>query len=258
MTRLSAQTNSPRPVKLLYMGASGSGKTGSLVSLIEAGYDLRVIDLDKGIDPLVEFTLHQCPDKIDRIDVEQVSDVLKGGSTGIEIKKATGFINTMKLLSTWSDESDPAEWGLNTILVIDSLTRLSDYAFNYEKKLNPGVREPRQWYNHAQQRLRQFFDMITSDAFSTNVILCAHVKEQDTQDGMKQFPNTIGKALSPDIPTYFNNIICARRKGGTKRVISTVPTAMLDLKNQKPFAFEGELPLETGMATIFETLRGKA
>mgnify|MGYP001496439716 CR=1 FL=1 len=37
-------------VKMLYIGDSGTGKTGSLVSLVDAGYKVHVLDMDNGLD----------------------------------------------------------------------------------------------------------------------------------------------------------------------------------------------------------------
>ena len=239
MARLTTLPNEPRPVKILYMGASGTGKTGSLISLAEADYDLRIIDLDKGLAALTGFIQHQCPDRLSQLDVEQVQDELRGTAAGMEIRKARGFTDTLRLCTKWTDESNPAEWGTNSILIIDSLTRLGDYAFNYEKKTNPAVKEPRQWYNFAQQKIKQFLDMVTSAEFNTNVIIITHIEIRDTIEGQKQFPTSIGKAIGPIIPSFFNTAVLATKRGSgqnVKRVISTVPTAMLDLKNPKPFS----------------------
>lgn len=256
MTRMTNESIAAKPVKVLYMGPSGCGKTSSLLSLIQAGYTIRMIDLDKGVGPLAALVKHHCPDRIGQIDLEQVQDELRGTNAGIEIRKAIGFTNTLKLMTKWSDETRPAEWDLTNVLIIDSLTRLSDYAFNYEKKLNPSVKEPRQWFNFAQQKLRQFFDMVASSDFKTNVIIMAHVELQKTANGtMKQLPKSVGKALNPDIPSYFNNMIIGHRDARGNRKIGTVPTHDLDLKNEKPFAFEGELPMETGLADIFKILK---
>ena len=40
------------PAKILLIGKSGAGKTGALASLVAAGYNLRIIDTDKGVRPL--------------------------------------------------------------------------------------------------------------------------------------------------------------------------------------------------------------
>ena len=39
-------------VKLLLCGDSGSGKSGALASLVGAGYKLRILDMDNGLDSL--------------------------------------------------------------------------------------------------------------------------------------------------------------------------------------------------------------
>jgi predicted GTPase len=37
-------------IKMLYMGNTGAGKTGSICALAAAGYNVRVLDLDKGVE----------------------------------------------------------------------------------------------------------------------------------------------------------------------------------------------------------------
>ena len=39
-------------VKMLFIGPSGAGKTGALASLASAGYNLRILDMDNGLDVL--------------------------------------------------------------------------------------------------------------------------------------------------------------------------------------------------------------
>ena len=45
------------PVKIMLIGENGSGKTGSLASLVCAGYKLRIIDTDKGVKILKSLLL---------------------------------------------------------------------------------------------------------------------------------------------------------------------------------------------------------
>ena len=58
-------------VKLLLIGDAKSGKTGSLVSLVQAGYKLRILDFDNLLDILKYLILRDCPDKIDNVEVRQ-------------------------------------------------------------------------------------------------------------------------------------------------------------------------------------------
>ena len=45
-----------------------------------------------------------------------------------------------------------------------------------------------------------------------------------------------------------------KNKGG-KRTIQTTSDAMIDLANPRPDKIDKELPIETGLATLFEQLR---
>ena len=46
---------SSQTTKMLFIGDSGSGKTGALASLAAAGYNLRILDVDNGVDILANL-----------------------------------------------------------------------------------------------------------------------------------------------------------------------------------------------------------
>src|SRR4051812_44359341 len=50
-----ANHQSAKTTKLLLMGDSGTGKTGALASLADAGFNLRILDFDNGIDALFNY-----------------------------------------------------------------------------------------------------------------------------------------------------------------------------------------------------------
>ena len=263
MAKLSNH-QSNRFVKILYLGDSGTGKTGSLVSLVKAGYSLRVLDYDNGLDVLKAFILKDCPDKIDQVDFETLRDKYKAGANGPMLDgPAKALIAGLKLMSEWSDKTIPAQWGEKTVFVLDSLTGLGKAAFEWAKAMNPLAKDPRQWYKTAQDAVDQCLALLTSEPFQTNVILIAHVQViSDEGTGLKKgYANTIGKALGPFIPTYFNTMVLAQSSGtggNVKRTIATAPTSLLDLKNPVPFKIENSLPLDTGLATLFEKLKGQS
>lgn len=241
-------------VKLLYIGDSGTGKTGSLTSLLGLDYKLRILDLDNGLDSLVAFARREHPDKLANVDFETRRD--KYNTKGAI--KANTFSESAALMTKWTDGSVPAEWGPKTIFVIDSLTALGKAAFEWARGLNPGAKDPRQWYFAAQQGLENIIAMLTSDEFNTNLIIISHINLKEMPDAsVKGYPSTIGSALGPTLPKYFNTLIAAQSVGfgkGTKRKILTIPTGVLDLKNPAPFRVEAELPLESGLATLFTQL----
>jgi hypothetical protein len=250
---------SSKYTKLILIGDSGTGKTGSLTSLVAAGYKVRVLDTDNGLDSLRAFVKKECPDKINNVDFETRRDEYVATTQGPIVKKATAFVDCLKLMQTWSDESSPQEWGPDTFFVLDSMTGLGKAAFEFAKGLNPAAKDPRQWYHAAQQAIENTIALLTSEAFHANVIVISHITYKEQQDGTtKGWASSIGSALGPTIPKYFNTLVLAERSGfgqNVKRKIKTVPTDTLDLKTAAPFTVDKELPLESGLATLVKALK---
>jgi hypothetical protein len=111
-------------------------------------------------------------------------------------------------------------------------------------------------YGDAQSAIENVLALLTSESFRTNVIVISHIKYVDNPDGTRKgYPTAIGSALSPVIPRYFNSVALCQTSAGGKRTIQTAATAMIDLKNPKPFAMEKSYPIETGLADFFAVLR---
>ena len=254
--------------KLLIEGDSGSGKTGALTSLVAAGYKLRILDFDNGLDTLKQFILRECPDKIENVEFRTVTDKRKSSPQGPVIDGTPrAFIDATKMLDRWRykdaagneiDYGIPAEWGPDTILVIDSLTRMSDAAFDFRLSLviNTGKYDMRAVYGDAQDAIEATLALFQSDNFKTNVIVISHIRYMERLDGLtKGYPKSVGSALSPNIPTYFNSVAQFETSAGGKRTLKTTATALLDLKNPAPFKMEKEYPITTGLADFFGVLR---
>lgn len=268
MAKLSEHQSS-KFVKLLYIGDSGTGKTGSLTSLVKAGYSLRILDTDNGLDILRQFVQHECPDRINSIDFETRRDEYKLGSIyqngnivgkGPTVVKPKAYVECVDLMAKWSDGSDPAEWGPETIFVLDSLSTLSKAAFEWARNMNPAAKDGRQWYGTAQASIENLVGQLTSEAFRTNLIIISHIRyDQEGESGpRKGTPMTIGASLSGSIGKYFNTVVCAESVGAgasVKRRIKTVPTAEVTLKTPVPFKVTSELPLESGLATLFNAIK---
>lgn len=262
MPSITARAASPL-VKLMLIGHSGAGKTGALTSLAKAGYRLRILDLDEGLDSLVNHVSAECPEALDRIDFMSFRDKWKIGPAGPAVDGAPkAFVNAVKALDRWEDGTNPGEWGADTILVIDSLTNLGRAAFAWAQMMNPASKEPRQWYGASQQALENVIATATGGDFRTNLIVMSHIDLVTLPDGTVQgFATSIGKALGPKIPRYFNTLLAVEAKGqgaNVKRVIRTLPTGLLTLKNPAPMKVEAEYPIETGLATLFSKLSGKS
>jgi hypothetical protein len=168
------------------------------------------------------------------------------------------------MLDHWKyDEVDlgpPKDWGSDCILVLDSLSFFSDAAFDFREPMTPRSRDGkfdvRAVYKDAQDAVENTLGLLTGEAFKTNVIVIAHVRYIENPDGTKKgYPNSVGSALSPAIPRYFNSVAMCQTKAGGKRTIQTAATAMIDLKNPKPFEMLPTYPIESGLADFFAVLR---
>ena len=245
-------------VKLLLIGDSGTGKTGALTSLVKDGYKLRVIDMDNGLDSLRQWVAHDCKDKIDNVDFITLRDQMRVTSAGPMVT-AKAYIQALKYMSEWDDGSKPSEDGEKSVFVLDSLTTLGKACFEWAKSQQPSAKDPRQWYFAAQQSLENVIAMLTSEAFATNVIVISHINYKEIQEGIhKGYPSAVGSAMGPTLPKYFNTMLQVEVQGSgknTKRLIRTIPSAVIDLKNPAPFKMEGAYDISDGMALIFKQLK---
>lgn len=256
--------------KLLIEGDSKSGKTGALTSLVAAGYKLRILDFDNGLDVLKQFVLRECPENIGNVEFRTLQDKRKAGSEGTIIDgPPKAFSNAIKMLDRWKYKDDdgteidlgvPAVWGPDCILILDSLTFMSDAAWDFREPLvevgKGGKYDVRALYQDTQNAVEGVLALLQSKNFRTNVIVISHVKYIDNPDGTKKgYPVTVGSALSPAVPRYFNTNVRFITSASGKREIETVSSAMFDLANPKPFNMEKKYPVETGLADIFAVLR---
>jgi hypothetical protein len=251
-----ADHHSSSVTKLLLLGDAKSGKTTSLASLVAAGYKLRILDMDNLLDGLKERVLKECPEKIANVDFVTLRDKYKSGPTGPMLDgPAKAFIDAMKLLDNWPDLGKPKEWGADTILILDSLSRLCDAAFAYHTSIAGPKTDGRAIFFDAQRAVEMVLANLTSATFDTNVIVICHGVYQELPDGTtKIFPSGLGQKLSPKIPSYFPVYVRYRNKAG-KRTIQIEGDSMIDLAMPKLGGFVNkELPIDTGLATIFQTL----
>jgi len=251
-------------VKMLLIGDAQAGKTGSLVSLVKAGYRLRILDFDNKLDVLKYYVKHECPDKIGNVEFRTIRDkfnITPAGPVVLGTPKA--FTDATKMLDNWkygdTDLGRPESWGPDCILVIDSLSRLCDAAYDWRIPLTPkgkgGDFDGRAVYGDAQDAVEYLLAGLTSDSFRTNVLVICHVAYIEMPDGTKKgFPQGVGKALSPKIPQYFPSSIQYTTRAGVRK-INTVSTALIDLANPAPFAMESTYDIKDGLAKFFAVLR---
>ena len=250
--------------KLLVVGDSKVGKTSSLVSLIEAGYNLRILDMDNLLDPLVSLVRQRCPDRLDSVEYRTIRDTYRMTNGGCTIDgRPKAFIEAAKMIEHWTYDYDgktidlgaPSTWGPSCILVLDSLSRFCDAAYDWAAAMAPrgksGDYDGRAVYGSAQSECENILATITSNTFETNVIVICHGQYIELDDGSARiFPQSVGQKLSPKVPQYFPAYVRYINQGG-KRTIQLKSNPMIDLANPDPANLPDMLPAETGLATIF-------
>ena len=92
--------------KLLFVGDSGAGKTGALASLAAAGYKIRILDLDNGVDVLRDLlTSSKYPkDAVGNVDYVTITEPMKNVGGKLIPAKASVWQRLTSMLGEWKDE----------------------------------------------------------------------------------------------------------------------------------------------------------
>lgn len=252
------------PLKLLLIGDSGTGKTGALGSLVSAGFELFILDLDNGTD-ILEYVV---PEGLkSKVHVETLTDSgrLTGAGTNQKIiklnpqafPKALGLLQRWKDSETGEDFGPVSSWTTDRVLVVDSLSFLGMAALDYILAKNGrGGEQPFQSdWGEAMRMLEQTLQIVYSSEIKCHVIMNSHVDFQQPEGGgvAKGLPMGLGAKLSPKIGRYFNMTLLTKSRGSgdsTKRVILTKPEGLVEVKCPILTA-PRELSIETGLAELF-------
>jgi len=260
------QHHSANTTKLLLIGNSGAGKTGALASLVADGYKLFIEDYDDGLDYLKNRIAKDCPDKAKNVNYISLRDELAWQGTNVIVQKATAFSKGMQMLGKWTNEKGEnlgsiTSWGPDTILVIDSLSFMAKAAMNQILALNGRLQtgpEQRDW-GLAQGSIENALGWLYSPVVKCNVIVVAHIEYIADANGVNQgYPTSLGKALSPKIPRYFNTMLLVKEVGAganKKKVIRTAPEGTVGVKHPIVDPIPLEMSIESGLSTFFKLAR---
>lgn len=279
------------PNKILYLGHSGTGKTGSIGALLHIGYNVRFIDADNGTQILTGSnglllgpkSVYK-PESIKRLSVIKVTEKMRvaGGkivpATGNAWNKAIGLLEKYKgfdeVTKTEIDLGSIQTWSENDVLVLDSLTFLGKFALNAHRAMNGRLagstgNEYRRDVWAAQDMIESMLELLYDTSIKCNVIICAHIAYSDDPEAPPPLPNenkkqmglpsTLGKALSPKAPRFFNAMLMAKMEGTGPTAIPRIYTksqGVLMLKNPAPHAVAPYYPLDMGLAEYFKVVRG--
>lgn len=249
-------------VKVLCPSDSGAGKTGALASLVDAGFNLRVLDFDNGLSVLKHHVQDQSKlANVHYVDRLQDDYSLKLGRIGIN--QALAFQRAMDALEKggadyWGESGKhigPLEtWTKRDILVLDSLSMCGRSSLFLVMKVNAAqFKNPEiQHYGVAMENIERMVQMITSSSIPCHVIVNTHVTSSEGDPRL--YPESLGSKLNPKIGKYFDNMVAIRLSQGARK-FQTVKDGLLSLKTAAKLP--ETLPIETGWVQIFEGLTGK-
>lgn len=245
-------------VKILIAADSGTGKTGALASLIDAGYNIRVLDFDEGVSTIRGYVKNKAL-LATNVAYIPLRDRLELMGDKMGIKKAVGFQRAMEAL-----ESKPQHWGVEPplppirqwtekdVLVVDTLTMMGRSCMYHVMAMNGALaKNPEiQHYGVAMENLEKFIGQITSEDIPCNVVVNTHM--MTVEGSTKIYPDALGSKLGPKVGRYFDNMITLSSSGG-KKIFRTKQDGAFACKTAIPI--DDTYPLETGLAQIFERLK---
>lgn len=267
----------------MLVGHPGTGKTGSLACLLNAGYHIRLCAFENNEALLAKFA----PKGLKNLEIFKFEDNITGGTLRVEAKDPTAFSSFLKFLDTGeyfgpdgvTEKLDPLrKWPRETILAVDSVSSMADAAFRRVLKVanrNAGNRRRQDWGSVAAE-LNELFQKLNGSRTPCHVIVMAHVKlispdveTEDDTDLQKKvkiakaeffeprwYVKAPGRALPmEDTARHFGALletaVIYDKAGKPIRVIHTDPRPDIDIKLPLP-NIKGDLPIETGLLTIMQ------
>lgn len=251
-------------VRLLNIGENGTGKTGALASLALAGYSLHILDYDNGLDILANVLRERGFKDWHKVNYTTLRDKVIHGPKGMQVKAPpTAFNAAGATLKEWKAD----EFGPQDVIVLDTLSGFTEAGMNAATfaggRLND--RPQLQDWGWMADRTRLFIEMLTSDDMKCNLIVNTHIRyfsgDDETSTQARGVPNAKGQEIPRTIARYFNTVTLSRSVGsgpGTKRVISTQPQGVVEVKTSNPIGVKPQYPIDTGLADLFRDLTGSA
>lgn len=265
-------------VNVLLEGASGTGKTHSVGTLVDIpGLDVHYFAFEAGTESLYGYwtdrgkpvppNLHVFTVKPATAGWGEMADQVKLANTLSyeSLKKAVDpnrskYDQFEKFLRNFNqvteDGSDKSfgsvdSWGTDKVLVIDGLTGLGHAVMT--AIIGGKADRDQKDYGLAQQFLGNFLRRLTSDC-RCHVVLLSHIERETDQvlGGSKITVSTIGRALAPTIPAMFSDVILASRNGD--KWVWDTNNAQADLKTRN-LPYSNSLP--PTFAPIFEKWKSR-
>lgn len=252
---------SPLPgVKEMLIGASGTGKTFALRTLIACGITPFCIFTEPGFETISDLLpdklhWHYIPpagqswesmissaDLVNKLSFDAVSKMVDPNRT-----QYNQFVDLLRSLNNFKCDrdgvvyGDVCTWGTDRAIVIDGLTGLGAMSMGLVVGGKP-VRHQGDW-GIAMQHVENLVQKLCTDT-QCHFILIGHTEREtdEVMGGSRIMAATLGRKLAPKLPRFFSDVILAD-KTGSKFTWSTA-AAGADLKARN-------LPIADGLSPDF-------
>ena len=254
----------------LLLGATGSGKTYSLRTFIDAGITPFILATEPGVEstlgdiPADKLHWHYIPPaniswaeladsakKINQFDIKTLS-----GLSDINKRKYTQWMDILDQCAnfvcqrTGEEFGDVTTWGPDRAFIVDSLSGLNVMAMNLVVGSKP-MKSMADW-GIAMDNLERFIMKLTTDT-RCYFVLTAHLEREHDEitGGTTVTASILGKKLAPKLPRFFDDVVMCQQKAG--KFTWTTTSMGADLKGRN-------LPLsdqiEPSFKQIVERKRG--
>ena len=216
----------------LLVGATGSGKTHVIRTLIEAGITPFVLYTEPGMRTLADLpddayhyhyiapsapTWDDLYDNAKKINTMSFKALTQLGD--MDKKKYGQFLEVITTMNdfvcdrTGEHFGDVSKWNTDRAIVIDSLSGLNIMAMDMVVGAKP-VKAMGDW-GVAMDNLERFINAMTNNT-QCHFVMTAHLeREHDEVTGaVHLMASTLGKKLAPKIPRFFDDVVLCKQKEG--------------------------------------------
>lgn len=241
---------SPLPgIKVLLIGGSGSGKTYSIRTLVEAGITPLCIFTENSFDVLGDVPaekLHWTYIEPNKGGLAQLMEAAKRASTmgPDQLQKINDLSRAannsfmpilqammdFKCARTGKQFGNVSTWGTDKALVIDSLSGLTIAATKLAVGEKYALTQPE--YQIVMKTVENLVNQICT-GFQCHAVITAHAEREmdEVNGGVKIMASTVGRKLAPVLPRYFTDVLLAKRQGSKFIWDSADPQADLKARN---------------------------
>jgi len=209
----------------MLVGATGSGKTHAIRTLIDAGITPFVLFTEPGMRTLSDIPSDKLhwkyippanPEWATMIDsarkINTMSYKALSGLGDINKTKYGQFLEVLTTMNnfvcdrTGEEFGDVATWGTDRCIIVDSLSGLNIMAMDMVVGAKP-VKAMGDW-GVAMDNLARFIQKMTTGLQCHHVLISHLEREHDEVSGATHLmPSTLGKKLAPKLPQFFDDVV---------------------------------------------------